>query len=357
MKLFCLIGIAAAAAMLSDCGGSQSQLAPPAPFQQSGAQPRLGQLSARLAYVDKSGAAQTGAVAMHPDHNRSWMAPGATTKGLLYISNYYTDDVLVFSYPQDKLAGTLTGLEGPDGLCADKKGDVWIVNNNLSDYGEDAVEYKHGGTKPIATLEIDAGFAVTCSVDPTTGNLAATTIESYGSGPGSVAIFAHAKGSPKLYYTIPDMETMYFCAYDDKGNLFVDGEKGLEGGGFEFAELPKGKTKFTNIALKGATINYPGSVGCDGKYVTVGDQEYPYTDERDQSAIYQTTGAGGKIVGVTVLTGSDDVEEYVIDGKTVIGPDVYFNDVGFYKYPAGGKPTKTFKSEYLNGPHGAALSQ
>ena len=54
MKLFCLIGIAAAAAMLSDCGGSQSQLAQPAPFQQSGAQPRLGQLSARLAYVDKS---------------------------------------------------------------------------------------------------------------------------------------------------------------------------------------------------------------------------------------------------------------------------------------------------------------
>jgi hypothetical protein len=47
----------------------------------------------------------------------------------------------------------------------------------------------------------------------------------------------------------------------------------------------------------------------------------------------------------------------VIEGKTVIGPDVYFNDVGFYKYPAGGKPTKTFKSEYLNGPHGAALSQ
>ena len=330
------------AAMLAGCGGgAQSQLAPLGPFQQTSAQ---------------SGAATTGAMALHPDHDQSWMAPGAATKDLLYISNYYTDDVLVYSYPQDKLVGKLTGLEGPDGLCADKKGDVWIVNNNLSDSGEDAVEYRHGGTKPIAILQIGSGYAVTCSVDPIGGNLAVTVFETYGSGPGYLAIFAHAAGTPKLY-TIPQMETVFFCGYDDKGNLFIDGERYIGGGGFEFAELPKGKTKFRNIALKGGKINYPGTVGWDGKYVTVGEQQYPYNQSRDQSAIYQTTGAGGRIVGVTVLTASDDVEEYVLEGKTVIGPDVYLNDVGFYNYPAGGKPTKKLKSKLFNGPHGAAISR
>lgn len=124
---------------------------------------------------------------------------------------------------------------------------------------------------------------------------------------------------------------------------------------FQFAELPKGKKTLTNITLKGATINLPGTIQWDGKYVAVGDQEYegkyPHT-----SAIYQTTGAGGKIVGVTPLTGSGDVEEYWIDGKTVAGPDVFLNDVGFYKYPAGGKPAKTLKNDGFGGPHGGAIS-
>jgi hypothetical protein len=35
-----------------------------------------------------SGAAETGVVALHPDHDPSWMAPGAATQDLLYISNY-----------------------------------------------------------------------------------------------------------------------------------------------------------------------------------------------------------------------------------------------------------------------------
>ena len=40
---------------------------------------------------------------------------------------------------------------------------------------------------------------------------------------------------------------------------------------------------------------------------------------------------------MTVFTASDDVEEYVLEGKTVIGPDVYLNDIGFCnKYPSGG---------------------
>ena len=47
------------------------------------------------------------------------------------------------------------------------------------------------------------------------------------------------------------MDAVYFCGYDDKGDLFVDG-RGSDGFQFRFAELPKGKETFVNILLKGA---------------------------------------------------------------------------------------------------------
>jgi hypothetical protein len=353
-----VFGITTAVAILGGCGGgSQSQLAPSAPLQQSGAQLRLGQLPEGLANTAMSGAAQTRMVALHTDHSPSWMAPGAATQDLLYISNYAGASVVVYSYPQDKLVGKLTGhFANPDGLCVDKKGDVWIVNNDATHSGEDVVEYKHGGKKPIAILEIGNGYAVSCSIDPTTGNLAATVLDTVSGGSGYVAIFKNAKGSPKYYYTNPGMSAaVYFCGYDNKGNLYVDAA--VSSVPFQFAELPKGKKTFTIIKLKGATIHFPGDVQWDGKYVTVADQQcgaYPYP-----TCIYQTTGAGGKIVGSTPFNGSGDIVHFWIDGNTVIGPIWAgisgYNTVPFWKYPAGGKPAKTLKNGF-DDPIGAAVS-
>jgi hypothetical protein len=349
-KLFRVIGIPAAVAILAGCaGGAQSQLAPSGLLQRS-AQSRLG-APFELVDTDTSDAAETGVVAPHPDRGHSWMSPGATSKDLLYISNYATSVVSVFSYPQDKLVGTLTGFDQPDGICTDKKGDVFIVSNQ----NDTIVEYKHGGATPIATLSDPAGYPVNCSVDPTTGNLAVATIRTYSYGSGSVAIFAHAKGTPTLYYD-PKITTVYFVGYDDKGNIFMDG---LESGvGFAFAELPKGKKTFSNITLKGGTIYFPGKVTWDGKYVTVADQQYG-GHYSGHTGIYQTTGAGGKIVSSTPLTDSGDIVDLWIYDNTVIGPvyDGYSeNEVLFYKYPAGGKPTKTLKGYGFYEPIGAAVS-
>ncbi len=119
----------AAGALLGGCGGvSLSQLAPSVPTRPSSAQLLLGPLSRGLV--------------THPDHGPSWMTPGAATGDLLYISTYEAGAVIVYSYPQDKVVGRLTGFKGPEGLCAYKKGDVWIVNHIGA---EDVVEYKRGG--------------------------------------------------------------------------------------------------------------------------------------------------------------------------------------------------------------------
>lgn len=99
--------------------------------------------------------------------------------------------------------------------------------------------------------------------------------------------------------------------------------------------------------------------------MAVGDQQYQLVGSPLEwdSAVFQTTGAGGKIVGVTVLGGSHDVPGFTIDGKAVIGPDrspYYYktpNDVGFWNYPAGGKPTKALKNKDFDQLYGSAISR
>jgi hypothetical protein len=301
-----------------------------------------------------TGAVRTGVVALHPDRGPSWMDPSAATKDLIYVSNFNTETVLVYSYPDGKKMGTLTGFAQPDGLCSDKKGDAWIVNNEDSQSGLDIVEYKHGGKSQIAKLS-DGYILIGCSIDPTTGNLAVTSTETISFGAGSIAIFAHAKGTPTIL-SVPNMPYSYFCGYDDKGNLYADEFQTTSAAIAAFAELPKGKKTFKDITLdKG--IDYPGNVRWDGKYVAVGDQEYGYTSSGYESAIFQTNGAGGKVVHVIPLTGSGDIVGFSIEGKTLIAPDAQWKNAGdvfFWNYPAGGKPAKTLKG--FDAPFGTAIS-
>jgi hypothetical protein len=324
------LGYCLALAMLAGCGGvAQSQLAPQAHFEQ--------QNGSRLP-ASTTSAMQGNAMVVKPNHIRSWMDPDAKSKDLLYVTNPGGNEVLVYSYPQYKLVGTLGGLYYnffADGVCSDKQGNVWIVGNA----GQELIEYAHGGTTPIATLSDPGYYPTACSVDPVTGNLAVANKETVNSTPqqGNVAVYTHATGTPTLY-TDSQLFQVWFCGYDNKGNLYIDGTKGYSVT-FGFAELPKGKKQLTNITLKGGTIYFPGKILWDGKYVAVGDQsyqnKYPTT-----SGIYQTTGSGGKIVSTTPLTGSLDVAGFWIAGKSVIAPDIFLENINTYKYPAGGKPAK-----------------
>jgi hypothetical protein len=281
-----------------------------------------------------------------PDHGKSWIAPDAKKKDLLYISDQGAGAVYVYSYPKStgkkypKLEGTLTGFDIPQGDCADKAGNVWITNQ----VPPEIIEYAHGGTSPIATLS-DSGYPAGCSVDPTTGNLAVTNTCSYPScGTGSVAIYVDAMGTPTLY-TDPDITSYFFDSYDNKGNLFVDG---INNGPFQFAELPSGSGTFTNISLN-ESIGYPGGVQWVGTYVAVENQ--------DTDVIYQFTisGSGGTEIGSTTLSGTCDVPTFWIKGKTVVAPDECNIFVGLWNYPAGGAPTKTLND--FSQPVGAVLSK
>ncbi len=269
------------------------------------------------------------------------MSPDTKGIDLLYISDEAADDVYVYSWRHDKLVGTLTGFDAPQGECADKAGDIFVANEDTSQI----FEYAHGGTNSIATLSDAGEYPVGCSVDPTTGNLAVTNIDTPSGHVGNVVIYADAKGTPTSY-TAPRFYYYFFCGYDNGGNLFVDGTN--PSNTFEFAELPSGGSSFNSVALN-QTINFPGGVQWDGKHVAVGDQEAPYIYE------FAISGSGGTEVGSTPLDDTDDIAQFWIQGSRVVAPDFLYNEVQVFDYPAGGTARKTISG--LSTTIGSAVSK
>ena len=287
------------------------------------------------------------APSFEPQQPSSSTIPGSrtTTGALLYASDPGTGSVLYYAFPGGTKAGGIGNLNAPAGLCVDRSGNVWIA-----DWGSaQLVKYARASRKHLATLNVYGAFnLLACAVDPSSGNLAATSIGSASGGAG-VWLFIGAKGQAKSY-TDANLSAAYFCGYDGSGNLFVDGLD--PSGAFVLFELPAGGSKLEQITLS-QTIVFPGGVEWDGQYVAVGDQEYGSAHE---SAVYRLSisGSTATVKGTTVLKASCDVAQFAISGGTLAGPDACKNDLHFYKYPAGGSPAKTVSG--LEYPIAAAIS-
>ena len=274
------------------------------------------------------------------------MRPDTTTSNLVYASDNNSGAVYVYSINVNGLAlvGTLTGFVSPTGLCADKKGDVWVVDSGSSFFKPNLFEFAHGGTKAIATLTDEHAVAVGCAVDPMTGNLAVANLNATSSikeAQGNVAVFKHAAGKPTLYEPPPFSIGFYgqFCGYDDAGNLFVDFQTSYLGESFGFGELAKGASQIKVITLRGGTVNSPGQVQWDGQHVTVTDPDANPTTNSNTTVIYRTTGSGGQIVSSMDLDSTNIVEPWIADfmvyGNLVVAPNAARRKLQLYVYHRG----------------------
>ncbi len=252
---------------------------------------------------------------------------------LLYVSDWAAGEIFVFSYPAGALVATIADDRYPLGLCSDSKGNVWVTNFGAGK--NQIVEYAHGGTTPIATLDDPKEEPRGCAVDPTTGNLAVVN-----GGRGSVSIYSKASGTPQAYE--PDLVYPFACTYDDSGDLFVDGYHLRFGDKFALSELPSGSAAFQRVRVK-ESVGLPGDLQWDGENVAAGDDESP-------SVIYllhvSRTGKYAKLEDTISLEGPireppQGVQFWIQSGVLIMpfGIHKYVDEVGLWNYPAGGKYT------------------
>jgi hypothetical protein len=275
------------------------------------------------------------------------MAADAARHRLLYVSNWQSSAVSVFTYPERRLVGTLTGFEQPYGECIDSAGDVFITNFNASNI----YEFHHGKLKPKAIIDDPGEHPAGCSIDPVTGNLAVNNSYTVSNDAGDIALYRRntsGEWTALANYSDSSFFYMYFCGFDADGNLFVDGMTGYNGS-FALAVLPSGSSTFTNLTLN-QSIAAPGGIMWDGQYMTLADSGV------SPSPIYRFTvnGTNATVVGSTMLSGSD-VVQYWIDGQQVVGPQPKSAKVGIWKYPAGGKAVRIVKED-LDVPSGLTIS-
>jgi hypothetical protein len=256
------------------------------------------------------------------DTSKSWMKPGSPSQKLLYVTNYQ-NTVSVYAYPSLSYVGELTGFAFPLFDCADKKGDVWIV-----DYGTGTLsEYAHGGTTPIKQITgLSNPYA--CAIDKNGDLAVAVNIESSSERLVEVALFTQASGPP-YYLSDSNFALIDGLAYDNNDNLFLDGYAPDEQ--FHYAELPANDPAFTEITLS-QTPSSPGAVVWDGHYIDIGDYG---------STIYQTQGATVlKTISLNLaypaLRGF-----FFLSPKKLIAANSYGQNVDIFRYPAGGKVKKS----------------
>jgi hypothetical protein len=345
-------GLAIVLTALAGCSGTAANTAPTTASLPQAAAPSTRAWAKTTAVMPPSVAPP------HALTRRSWMLPEAKTDDLLYVSDESYNAVFVFAWPKLKLVGVLTGsgFDLPQGLCTDAVGDVFVANFA----GYDVLEFAHGGTTPIATLQDEGSdtqyFAAGCAVNPKNGDLAVTNDggEEGGDNPawGNVAIFKNASGTPTFYSNGSDIAYEYFPTYDDNGNLYIDG-RAFSTYAYQLAELPMGSSTFNDISISGATLYYPGGLAWDGSNLILGDQRY---NDIYQAGFYRVSVSGsvgtvqsGALLGVKYAQGKGpacDVAQFIYD-EGIVGSDYEwcehtFSSTDVWKYPSGRRQKQKF---------------
>ena len=248
-----------------------------------------------------------------------------------YIINFYGSYATVFHYPtRTQQTGTINNVGGQgctNVLHGYGNRTFWIVAA-YNDITEFVVPHK-----PIKTLTVsDGSMPSSCAMDKN-GDLAVGILD--GPSTGDVLIYKSASGSGTFVKT--PLAREYFDGYDPNGNLFFDGF--TSGSAFALVELPAGSSQ-THVITTSNTVQFPGSVQWDGKYLTVFDQ---LANKMYQYSIHGTTAI---LKGTVSFSGSSDCAQTWIAKGVVYCGDAGNDNGEVFAYPAGGSPIAVFTGNF-----------
>ncbi|HLY03830.1 MAG TPA: hypothetical protein VKR56_15195 [Candidatus Cybelea sp.] len=273
-------------------------------------------------------------------------APLATRGDLLYVANKRASDgVSVLTFPQGKLVARITQIGRVRGICSDTSGNVWMTTFRKGNGPFNIYKFRHGGTNPVE-VRTTRRYDYACAVDPTTGNLAAVSYG--GSEDGVVDIWPGGrKGRPNVYFVaIPPSG----CAYDDNGDLFVDG---VGSDGVALGEFVKGEKYFKDLIIGRNSGWAVGGVQWDGTYVTLGTATIS-----GSASLYriQVSGERGKIASMVHLQQLSGWPQFAIVNGEIVATQrgAVVRTIGLYEYPGGGKALDVFSG--FDDPVGMTIS-
>jgi hypothetical protein len=293
-----IIGVAA---LFAGCGGSQPLIGAPRVTPQNNAANGLGSGDLLFASAD------------------------------LNASGYY---IFAWSYPRGRFAMKIGGAGGI-GMCSDQAGDVWLANVA----GRQLVEFDRSGS--IIKILPDEGYnhvPYGCSVDPSTGNVAAINNDD-----GDLIVYENASGTGTAYKTSLSMGG-YSCAYDDQGNLYGYGINGEFNG--RLVELPNGANAVGDLRVD-KKLPGDGWVQWDGKHLAVSG--LPQNDHTATIDRLLVSGSTAKVIGKTYLENVGrlpqfGVPQFWIQGRTILESTGYnAKAIGLWSYPRGGKPKRVIR--------------
>lgn len=249
-----------------------------------------------------------------------------------------SNGIVIVSYPAWSLVAKIAGYRTWYSICSDpNNGNVFAIatDNNEID------EYAHGGTTPIATLTLPSGYPTTCSVDPTTGNLAVVGIETPKELASSLFVYPQAQGNPTVYFD-KQLPSLISPTYDNMGNLFISAKD--KPGGSRIAELKVGHDQFTEIKLIGHRDLYLQDIQWDGTYLV-----YLVPNGRGYGTTVNQLLVSGKTATIAnsfLLNNCADEYFWIYNGALL---SFYYppkHDDNFaiaaWPYPMGGKPASKF---------------
>jgi len=190
------------------------------------------------------------------------MAATRSGGGLLYVSDFYASEILIYPAAQknpDPTGSITDGVSYPYNLAVDAAGTLYVQNNNNT-----VTEYAKGTTTPSKTLDepesgVGTGICITVGSDGTV-----YTVDHYA---GKVYEFKNGSTSPT---TTLDLSEAFGVALDSKNDLYVGWAPNSSGGPGHVNRYKPGSTKGHDL---GITVEYSGGLAVDDDdNLLVGDQ-------------------------------------------------------------------------------------
>jgi hypothetical protein len=279
-----------------------------------------------------------------PSHSFVHVKAMLAAKNLVITSDPVDGNVNIYD-PTGKQLAQLTGFSQPQGLATDAKGNLYVVDTNNSRILVYAPPY----TKTPTTLS-DSGYYPAGVAVYSKGKTTWVAVTNICSAPNCTqgGFIVYKNGKSKGAFQSSSIYRVYFCDFDAKGNLYVDGEN--SSAGIVVGEIPnaiKNKQTF-NVLTTGNSISFPGGVQVTSKgKIAIDDQTglavYTYNPPKN--------GSLGSPIATTPLSGLSDPVEFALtkNNKDLWTGDYPNSTANEFAYPAGGSAVTSWSATYALG--------